>query len=552
MSSTERRPIEEIADEALQGLLDGETAEAIVARYPQYGEELGALLFAAGTLKSAPQPQLPGASLAAMVARAQAQASEARKAIPVAMPSVNGHKNGRVDEIEHATQLAGAAKVVAPKKPGWLERTGIWMRPPNRLFRLSAAFALVLLTLLGAYAMARLTNHPEPSVIPVPTVPSQFSMDGIIEQIASDYWLVGGNVVYTDRDTIISGSPSVGKQVHIEGELTGDNHRVARSIVVSMQATRTVVATVTSVSTATVQVVSGPTGEPTVRVVAGPATVSPAATTAAPSGDVTVTASTRVPTSLPATQVRPAATMTRPRQNIPATTRTTAPAKGTASPPPAGPAETATPVALEPTSTAQPASTNTPAPANTATLAPPPTATRIETAEPTEITEPTEIAEPTSPPLPTVALSPTPVASHTPEPTPTQRPAGEPTNTPRPEPTETAQPNPTETDPPEPEGSATPRPTAIPSHTATTVPTSPPTVTSEPSSTEEPPLTETAEPTHEPEPSVTRQPTQTTLPTLTALPTGTGEPEETRTAQPTQTEHVDSTQTSEPTHQAGR
>ncbi len=88
MSGMGRQPFDEIVDEALQRLLDGETAEAILARYPDYADELGPLLFTAQTLKQAPQPQLPPASLAAILARAQAQAASDRKTAPIVVPPV--------------------------------------------------------------------------------------------------------------------------------------------------------------------------------------------------------------------------------------------------------------------------------------------------------------------------------------------------------------------------------------------------------------------------------------------------------------------------------
>src|SRR5947208_2857799 len=95
-----RRPIEEILDEALQSLLGGESAQVVVARYPEYGSELSSLLFAAHAIQHAPQPELPASSLAAIVARAQAEATASRDTLPVIVPPIAAALDLGTSQIE--------------------------------------------------------------------------------------------------------------------------------------------------------------------------------------------------------------------------------------------------------------------------------------------------------------------------------------------------------------------------------------------------------------------------------------------------------------------
>ena len=51
---------------------------------------------------------------------------------------------------------------------------------------------LVLVVALGIFVVSRLVNQPQPPFIPVPTVSTEFSVDGAIEQMGSNMWVVGG------------------------------------------------------------------------------------------------------------------------------------------------------------------------------------------------------------------------------------------------------------------------------------------------------------------------------------------------------------------------
>jgi len=506
-------------------LLDGESAEAVISRYPGFEEELGPLLSAATTLKSGPQPQLAQSSLAAMVARAQAQVESERDAVPgilpVSMASADGATNGPA--------RAAAPRPTAPKtkesKPSLSARIAAWARLPRGVSGLPRAVALGLVLIVGLVIMGRFVGKPQTPVIPVPTISTQFSLDGTIEKMASNMWVVDGSVLYLEANTQIQGVPSIGSKAHIEGDIAVDNRRVARSIRI----------TEGTAGTATVEIDNKPTQQPTLPAITGWATISPVVT----STITPVLIENAIPESTPLSIGAPV-TASQATANPVTVASTVAPVPTDASPPTA----TKPPSAL-PSNTARvaPSRTSTPRPIATATAETAATATQV--AQPGPASTPTVVSPPTVEPSNTPISGPqsTPTTEPTEVPTaePTGIPTEEPTSTPRPQPTTTSNPDPTE--PPEPEETGTPMPTSQPPNTPTTQPTVPPLPS--PTGTEEPRETETAEPTHSSPP-----PTGTSLPTSTSQPqpTRTEDPGETHTPNPSEEPHE--THTAEPTHAA--
>src|SRR5262249_16824653 len=112
--------------------------------------------------------------------------------------------------------------------------------------------------------IGRMVSQSPRPILPVPTVTTHFSLDGTIESMASDMWVVGGSVVYLDASTQIQGTPSIGNQAHIEGDIESDSRRIARSIKV----------TGITASTATVEADTMPTRQPTMPAISGLATVT--------------------------------------------------------------------------------------------------------------------------------------------------------------------------------------------------------------------------------------------------------------------------------------
>jgi hypothetical protein len=486
VGATRRRRIEDMMDEALQSLLNGETAETILARYPGYETELTSLLFAANSLKDAPHPQLSQASIAAMVDRAEAQAARDRKmAAAVLLPSTfSSSESG--NEMENASQAARARSGTRQARQTWQERVKAWISPTAALLRLPTVLAAVVVVIIALFTMARLLDKPQLLHPSVPTLTAQFTIDGRIEQVANGMWTVDGGVVYLDGHTVITGTPMIGSQAHIEGDIASDNRRIARSIVVGQS--------VSSTATPRIESVASATPQPTVLTLTEDATPVPREVPTLPPTPA-------LPEITPATPTASgeAGVGTRPSPTIPATSG--------ANPTPIKPTQTvvvlSTPTNIVPTVTEsiaspQPTTIKQPSPVPTSSVQPSPTA---QSAEPTQTRVPQP--EPTATIEVEPSYTPEPQQTHTPEPT------REPEDTPQP--TATSHIEPTSTV--EPEATSTIQPTTVPANTPTTQPTIPP--VSSPASTEEPYNTETPEPTHGPESTHTAYSTLTPEPTHT-------------------------------------
>ena len=500
MSAMGRRPIEEVMDEALESLLAGESLESVLPRYPEYAAELGPLLTTARAMRQSPQPQLPASSLAAILARAQEQTSPRRNGIAPVVPPILT-ENTTEEHIAHtgAENLLRTRQSAAPpaKKISLAGRIASWLRVPGPLASVPGAMALALVVLLGLFVVLRSIEQEPVNVLPVPTISSQFTLDGNIDRMANDMWVVGGSTIYLDSSTQIVGSPAIGSAAHVEGDITTGNRQLARLIKV----TGTVPATMAPQATAVTE--ASPTFRPTLPAIIGQPTIPSSETQ--PPATAAVSLPTAAPVNTPTTRINaaPTAAPTRPL------------------PPTVVPA---LPPAIATTARA----TDTPTPTSRPPL---PTNTSIPTPEITATSTPGAVT-PTPRSTDTPVVVPTPEPTHTTAPRPTVPPTLEPTT------------------PPEPEDTETP----LPLNTPTTQPTIPPL----PTQTTQPQETETEEPTQVPHPTGTAIPTQTIppLPTQTTQPqeTHTQEPGETRTAQPTETEshHGERTHTPEPTHNANQ
>ena len=72
------------------------------------------------------------------------------------------------------------------------------------------------------------------AVLPVATTTGRatVTLDGVIEQIAQERWLVAGTAILLEPQTAISGTPTLGASAHIRGVLTGDGAVRAQTIAV--------------------------------------------------------------------------------------------------------------------------------------------------------------------------------------------------------------------------------------------------------------------------------------------------------------------------------
>ena len=75
---------------------------------------------------------------------------------------------------------------------------------------------------------------------PLPAAP--FTLDGAIEQLAQERWVVAGTPILLDAQTAIMGTPARGAMAHIQGELTIDAALLARTITIEVPAATSTVA----------------------------------------------------------------------------------------------------------------------------------------------------------------------------------------------------------------------------------------------------------------------------------------------------------------------
>ena len=230
----------DILDQCLARLEQGATVEECLAAFPGQRAELEPSLHIAAQIRALPRPAMPAATRAALDAQMLAAAARRR-----ADQATNGsHRPASHGGLDPAAALAGLLEAL-----GFRGAAGRpWLRP--------VAFAATLLLALalsaGALAATRaivsaVRPAPTATATPQPTaVPLIATLDGTIEQIAQERWVVGGRVVLVGPDTAIEGTPAAGAPAHILGTIKGDGTLLAQRIGVGAAPT----ATSTSVPTA--------------------------------------------------------------------------------------------------------------------------------------------------------------------------------------------------------------------------------------------------------------------------------------------------------------
>jgi hypothetical protein len=114
-------------------------------------------------------------------------------------------------------------------------------QPWLRLAAAAVAIVLALVLSAGALAAARAiiqVIQPQPTVVPTSAPPTTapalalIALDGPIEQIAQEGWVVGGTTVVLTSTTLIEGTPALGAPAHVRGVVQNGGALLARSIVV--------------------------------------------------------------------------------------------------------------------------------------------------------------------------------------------------------------------------------------------------------------------------------------------------------------------------------
>lgn len=492
MNPEQTRSAEDRFDSALQRVIEGSPVEDVMAAYGFLkGEEAEALLRAAGAVREGPHPSLPSASLAAIVARAQAQARAQtnRRAL-----IVDGFRDEEPAALLPPLATASPPARVRPQTTragkSWGTRFSGLFRRTSPALRLAWAFALILALYAGVLTFARINNQSP--IIPVPTFSGvPFYYDAMIEQVTPGRWTIGGYAIEIDKTTRITGNPVIGAQAHVEGQILPGNRRVAKTI-------RVLSSPPLSPTVVTGQVTPTPTG--LAEISGGP--MLTARETSAPAAVITPETGGLSDGGTPPMGKTPSSVDAR-------TTPTTAPSF-TPTPRGAGAGSIAAPTPTR-TSTRPATATLTPRPTNTAA----PTATRT--------------------PIPTHTGTPVPTLTRTPVPTFT--------------PLATTQPSATITPTSEPDETLTPEPTTEPDETETPEATVPPALTFTPRPTRTPDITPTSVPSRTATEESTHEPEETeTVPvsTWTPQPTQTHEPGETHTPDPDETHGPEGTRSPEP------
>ena len=207
----------------------GASVDECLAAYPQQRNALEVPLNAAVQIRALPRPALPAAARAALETRMLALAADRRATASAAFAS-NGHMpqpapRGAPDP---AALLAGLLRALGYRGPLALT----WLRVA------AAAIAIVLALAVGGGALAAaraiiraIQGPPSTPTITLPAA-TPFTLDGPIEQIAPERWVVNGIAVALDAQTAVDGTPTVGAVAHMRGDVQADATLLARSITV--------------------------------------------------------------------------------------------------------------------------------------------------------------------------------------------------------------------------------------------------------------------------------------------------------------------------------
>ena len=238
--------VPDILDQCLARLADGATVEECLSAYPERQAELELPLRMAERLRALLRPGLPPPARANLEAQMLALAG-ARRAASQAASAPQPRRTLGLDAI-----LVGVLRALGyggPLRQPWL-----------RLAAVAIAIMLVLMLGAGTLAAARaivsiVRSQPTaaPTLLPSETAPPPvlITIDGPIEQIAQEGWVVGGTTVVLTSTTTIEGTPALGASAQVRGEAHQGGALLAHSIVVAALPTPTSPPAPTQTSTPT-------------------------------------------------------------------------------------------------------------------------------------------------------------------------------------------------------------------------------------------------------------------------------------------------------------
>jgi hypothetical protein len=268
----------DILDQSLERLNQGATVEECLAAFPGERAELELPLKMAGQLRALPHPQLPAATRVALEQtmldlaarrRINQAANQATPSEPAPRPPWR--------MLEPAVILAGFLRMLGYR--------GSLRQPWLRLAALALTIVLALVLSAGTFAAARALisiARPQPTAAP-PTAPTAtptaapnatpIVLDGQIDQLAQERWVVGGRAVILTASTTISGTPALNAIAHVRGGLASGGALLALQIAIDpIAATPSATPSATASATPpTPTLTRSPTPEPTAIPTAVPA-----------------------------------------------------------------------------------------------------------------------------------------------------------------------------------------------------------------------------------------------------------------------------------------
>jgi hypothetical protein len=215
--------VADILETCLDRLAGGASVDECLAVYPAHRAALEPALRAASGLMQLPRPAMPAHTRAALEAQMLARAA-ARRAAPAA------HQPWwRIDPSAILAGILRAFGYGGPLAAPWL-----------RIAATAVALVLALLLGAGAYAAVRTivsifvpAPPPTPVLTPTPSAtptPQSFSIEGVVERIDQEAWVVDGVTIAIDAQTTIVGTPAIGALAHISGVVYADGSRLARDV----------------------------------------------------------------------------------------------------------------------------------------------------------------------------------------------------------------------------------------------------------------------------------------------------------------------------------
>jgi hypothetical protein len=227
----ERLP--DMLDQCLERLAGGATVDECLVIYPPQQAELELPLRMAAQLRDLPRPAMPASTRTRLEAQMLELAARRAASSTTAAPSPPAARRWFSPEAILTSLLATFGYRGSLAKP--------WLRLA------AAAGAIVLAIALGAGALAAArtivdairpqpTTMPTATQLPTPSPRAALTLNGRIEQMAQERWLVGGTTVVLSSTTRIAGAPAIGALAHIQGSGLGNGAVLANSIAVETPA----------------------------------------------------------------------------------------------------------------------------------------------------------------------------------------------------------------------------------------------------------------------------------------------------------------------------